>query len=344
MLAAILTLAGIGLLSAVLLGVASRIFAIQTDPRLEQVLALLPGANCGACGFPGCNGAATAIVAGEAKINACAVNTAANKAAIAALLGQEFTATGRRTAFVHCAGGAANVQKRFDYQGVPSCVAADRVAGGFLDCRFGCLGLGDCRKACQFGAIVIEDGLAKIDQAKCTSCGMCLKACPRHLIDLQPEKQQVRVNCRNPERGKAVSSVCKVGCIACGRCAKACPVGAISMEQPLPVIDLEKCIQCGACARACPTGSIRDTGGPHYLARINENCTGCTLCARKCPAGAITGEKKERHTVDPKKCIYCHLCYEACNFEAIELVDEENVIRIQPKPKKKKAPAAGGQA
>jgi len=344
MLAAILTLAGIGLLAAAGLGVASRVFAVQVDPKVEQVLALLPGANCGACGFPGCGGAAAAMVAGNAKIDACSVNTAENKAEIAKLLGQEFSATGRRVAVVHCAGGAANVEKRFDYIGVASCVAADRVAGGFLSCRFGCLGLGDCRKACAFGAISIVDGLARIDPAVCTSCGMCLKACPRQLIDLQPETQQVRVNCQNPERGKAVSSACRVGCIGCGRCAKVCPVGAIAMETPLPRIDLEKCIQCGACARSCPTGAIGDAGGPHYRARINENCTGCTLCSRKCPAGAISGEKKERHVVDPKKCVRCHICHEACNFEAIELVDEEDVIRIQPKPKKKKAPAAGASA
>ncbi len=344
MLTAILTLTSIGLIAAIGLGVASRIFAVEVNPLVEQIDELLPGINCGACGNAGCHGYAEQLAAGKAGVNDCPVCSEENQQAIAELLHLEFSAAVREVAFVHCNGTTTNVKARFEYSGIPSCGAANML-GGQIGCQYGCLGFGDCERVCLFDAIVIKDGLARILPEKCTACGQCVAACPRNLIDLQPVAQKVLIDCANHARGKVVSASCKVGCIGCGRCAKVCPTDAITMDNMLPVIDPEKCILCGACARACPTNSILDEAGPHWLARITDNCTGCTLCARVCPADAITGERKELHVVDPKKCVRCHKCHEVCNFEAIEMVDGDGVVWIPPRPKKtkKKKPAEASQ-
>ncbi|MDP8222626.1 MAG: RnfABCDGE type electron transport complex subunit B [Candidatus Lernaella stagnicola] len=335
MLTAILILASVALVAAVGLGVASRVFAVEVDPVVEQINELLPGVNCGACGNPGCHGYAELLAAGKADVNDCPVCSADNRRAIADLLHLEFSETVRDVAFVHCGGTREHAKDIFEYAGIQTCKAA-HMLGGPLGCRYGCLGYGDCLAVCLFDAIVIEDGVARILPERCTSCGQCVAACPRDLIDLQPAHQKVLVNCSTHGRGKAVSVNCKVGCIGCGRCVKACPTEAITMDNLLPVIDADKCILCGQCARVCPTHSILDEAGPHWIARINENCTGCTLCAPVCPADAIAGERKSRHEVDPKKCVRCDKCYATCDFEAIEMVDEDGAIRMEPRPKKTK--------
>lgn len=340
MLTAVITLVGLGLVAAIGLGVASRVFAVEVDPIVEQINELLPGVNCGACGNPGCRGYAELLAAGKAGVADCPVCSADSRQMIAELLHLEVSDTARNVAVVHCGGTTANARARFDYVGIATCQGVSLV-GGQLGCAYGCLGFGDCGDVCQFGAIVIEDGLARILEDRCTSCGMCIAACPRNLIDLQPVHQKIVIACRNAERGKPVSAECKVGCIGCGRCAKVCPTDAITMDGFVPVLDADKCILCGACARACPTDSIADDAGPHHIALINDNCTGCTLCIRVCPADAIAGERKEAHVVDPKKCVRCHKCYAACNFEAIAMVDEQGVVQLAPRPKKtKKKPTA----
>lgn len=343
MIESILVLTGIGLIAAVGLGVASRFFAIAVDPLLEEVLKFMPNVNCGACGNPGCSGWAGSLVAGTGTINDCPVCTPEARQALATLLKLEVTATDKKAAVVFCQGNAEHAKTRFEYRGVPSCKAANML-GGQLGCRYGCLGFGDCARVCPFGAIVVENGLARVLPERCTSCGKCLAACPRALISLQPAAQQVLVLCRNHDRGKDVTPQCKVGCIACGKCVKACPVEAIVLKDNVAEIDPGKCIGCGACARVCPTHSIADFAGPHYTARVNDNCTGCTLCARVCPSKAIAGERKERHVVDAAKCVRCHKCHAVCNFEAIEMVDEQGAIQIAPRPKKTKQPAAAKES
>jgi H+/Na+-translocating ferredoxin:NAD+ oxidoreductase subunit B len=333
MLTAILTLASVGLVAAVGLGVASRIFAVQIDPVVERINELLPGINCGACGNPGCMGYAALLASGKADINDCPVCAADSRAQIAELLHLEFSEGARDVAVVHCLGDEANAKTRYDYQGIPTCRAVQLI-GGQQACKYGCLGFDDCLKACPFDAIVVENGLARVLPERCTSCGLCVAACPRDLIDLQPVNQKVLILCHNHERGKPVTVACTVGCIGCGRCAKVCPTDAITMDNFLPVIEPDKCILCGACARACPTNSIGDEAGPHYTARITDACTGCTLCARICPSKAITGERKEMHVVDPKFCVQCHKCHPVCNFQAIEMVDGDGNVKMEPRPKK----------
>ncbi|NLH47322.1 MAG: 4Fe-4S binding protein [Myxococcales bacterium] len=343
MIESILVLTGIGLLSSVGLGVAARFFAVAVDPRLEEVLKFMPNVNCGACGNPGCAGWAGSLVAGTGSINACPVTSPEARQSLAKLLDLTVTETDSQEAMVFCQGSAEHVKLRFEYRGVPSCKAANML-GGQLGCRYGCLGFGDCKRACPFDAIVVENGLARVIPERCTSCGKCVAACPRSLISVQPASKQVLVLCRNHDRGKEVTSNCKVGCIACGKCVKACPVEAIELQNNVAVINPEKCIRCGACARVCPTHSIADFAGPHYTARINEHCTGCTLCARVCPSRAITGERKEKHVVDAAQCVRCHKCHDTCNFEAIEMVDEQGVIQIAPRPKKTKQPSAAKES
>jgi len=343
MLTAILTLTGVGLVAAIGLGIASRVFAVQVDPLVEQVAELVPGVNCGACGNASCNAYAEMLVAGTAGIDECTVMSDEARAKIAEILNIEFTKTDKPTAVVLCQGTTAHIQLKYHYDGVPSCRAAQLVAEGYTGCDYGCLGLGDCERVCPFDAIHVVDGLAVVDEEKCTACGKCVDVCPRNIIELHTTNQRVHVLCSSQDKGKIVRGVCDVGCIACRKCVKVCPVEAIEFKDNLARIITEKCIQCGACARACPTGSILDQGGPHYIAKINDNCTGCTLCARKCPAGAISGEKKLLHVVDEKKCVRCHVCYDVCNFEAIALVDEQGQEMIAPKPKKKKKKAAAPQ-
>jgi H+/Na+-translocating ferredoxin:NAD+ oxidoreductase subunit B len=335
MLTAVLILSLLGLISAVGLGVASRVFYVEIDPLVEKLSEVLPGANCGGCGFAGCAGFAAALAAKKVDINDCSAADSDAKQTLAKLLGVELTESAKEVAVVHCKFDPSKMQNRFEYKGVPSCKAANML-GGQLDCSYGCLGFGDCVKACNFNAIVIKDGLAEVIPEKCTSCGMCVEACPRNLIQIHSVDQKVLILCSNNDKAKSVSSVCKVGCITCNKCIKACPVEAKIMINQLAVIDDVKCIYCGACERVCPTNCMFDFGETHYIAQINDKCTGCTLCALKCPAGAISGDKKQMHVVDPKKCVRCRICYDICNFESIELVNEEGKIMIPPRPKKKR--------
>lgn len=340
MLSAVLILTGIALVAAIGLAFASRVFLVKKDPLVDQVIELLPGANCGACGLAGCSAYAEKLVANEADVTACSVADDESRARIAGLLGISFEAAAKRAAVIMCQGTFDHAEKKYRYDGVPSCRAAQLIAGADKECQYGCLGFGDCVRSCPFGALEVVQGLSKVNVKYCTACGNCVRACPRDLIVILPVDQKVHVLCSSRDKGKIVRKICDVGCIGCGKCAKVCPVEAIEFHDNIARIIPEKCIQCGACARVCPTHAIVDEGGPHYTAVINENCTGCTLCVRKCPAGAITGEKKQIHEVDPKKCVRCHLCWEACNFEAIELVDEQGAIMIPPRPRKKKKKAA----
>lgn len=345
MLTAIIILTSVGLIAAVGLGVASRVFAVRIDPLVEKIVALAPGVNCGACGNAGCGQFAELLAAGKAEIGDCPVLSEDVRTKMAELLGVEFKRIAKPVAVLFCRGSNAHIKAKYEYDGVPTCAAANMIAGGWLSCAYGCLGFGDCEIVCPFGAIAMDDGLPVVDEAKCTACGKCVFACPRDLFKLMPIDKRVHVRCASHDKGKFVRQGCDIGCIACAKCIKVCPVEAITPDNNLVVIDETKCIGCGKCATVCPTLSIIDDAGPHYTARINANCNGCTLCARKCPVGAIGGEKKQMHSVDAAKCVQCHICHDVCNFEAIELVDENGTIMISPKPRKtKKAPAKQREA
>ena len=252
-----LVLGVLGALFGLVLAVASKVFEVKKDPREEAILSHLAGANCGGCGYPGCAGCAAAILAGEAPVNACAPAGAENAAAIAEIMGQSAPTGERQVAFVRCNGGV-NAKKRYDYVGVKDCISATKVAGGPLECQFGCLGFGSCVNACQFGAMSIgPNGAAVVDPDKCTACMACIKACPRHLIDLAPaSEKKVRVACANLDKGKAAMSVCSSSCIGCGLCEKECRKDAIHVVNGVAVVDYDKCIGCKMCTKVCPRDAI----------------------------------------------------------------------------------------
>ena len=253
---AILVLGILGAIFAVILAVASIVFAVKTDPRLPEIIDALPGANCGGCGFAGCSDCAGHILDGSAPVNACPVGGAASAEKIAAILGVEASNAEKEVAFVRCNGGTA-AKKRFEYRGVLDCVSATKVAAGPLECNFGCLGFGSCVTACQFDAMHIgSNGCAVVDPEKCTDCMACATACPRKLIVSVPVSKKVHVACANKDKGKVAMSVCENSCIGCGLCEKECRKDAIHVIDNLAVIDYDKCINCKMCTKVCPRDCI----------------------------------------------------------------------------------------
>lgn len=256
---AVATLGGVGVLLGILLGAAAHFFAVDTDPRVEAVREALPGANCGACAYAGCNKYAEAVVEGKAPVNGCIPGGSAAAEAIAAIMGQEAASVVPVVAAVFCRGDSRRAGELFLYDGIADCAYAQQYHGGFKACPYGCLGLGNCVRACPFEAITMgPGGLPHVDEAKCTGCGLCRDACPRGIIRLIPKGDQGHlVWCSSQDRGKTVTRACEVGCTGCKACIRACPREAISMEGNLAIIDLDKCDDCGLCVEKCRFGSIR---------------------------------------------------------------------------------------
>ncbi len=246
------TMGGLALALGSFLFFASKKFHVETDPRVEKVLAFLPGLNCGACGYSGCEGAAEAIVKGAASIDACTVGGAETAERIANLLGVELEVKEPTKPFLKCGGGRKQVGSKYEYDGVEDCAVAQSLAGGYLACTYGCLGFGNCEKVCPFDALHIVDGLPVFNE-NCVRCGLCAQACPRNLIVFIPERAGVANACNSKDKGKVVRKVCKVGCIACGACVKVCESGAIEIVDNLAIIDYEKCTNCQKCVEKCPT-------------------------------------------------------------------------------------------
>ncbi len=267
-LVAVISLGAIGLISAVILYAASKKFAVYEDPRIGQVAEVLPQANCGGCGYPGCSGFAAACVkAGSLEGKLCPVGGQPTMEKVAAILGLEATASEPKVAVVRCNGTCANRPRITTYNGVRSCAIAHATYGGETGCSFGCLGCGDCVSACQFYAIHInpETGLPEVDENKCTACGACSKACPRNIIEIRPKgknNRRVVVMCVNKDKGAVANKACSASCIGCGKCVKVCPFEAITLENNLAYIDPAKCKSCRKCEMECPKGAIHAINFP----------------------------------------------------------------------------------
>ena len=315
-------LGGLGLVLGLLLTVANKVFEIPSDPKRDAVRNALPGANCGGCGFAGCDALADAIAAGQAPVNACPVGGAATAAEIAKIMGvEEAPQQVRNVATVVCQGTLDRCKTKFQYHGINDCVAATLVNDGNRACQYACLGLGTCVRACKFDAIHIDEnsGIAKVDPEKCQSCGACVKACPKHVLSLQPETLPVRLLCRAAEEGNLVSDNCKIGCVGCELCKNACKFDAITMVNHLPVIDREKCTGCMMCAETCPNGALWGDFDNRKIAEIDRDlCIGCTICKRTCQFEAISGTLKQVHKVN-EACTGCGECVKKCPKKAITL-------------------------
>ena len=268
---AVIVLGGIGLIAAIVLYVCSKRFAVFEDPRLGQVSALLPGANCGGCGFAGCSGMADALVksADKGSIDGlnCPVGGAEVMGQVASLLGMAIANGEPMVAVVRCNGTCEQRQHVVDYAGLRTCAAMNATGAGETLCGYGCLGCGDCVRSCQFGAIRMneETGLPEVDEDKCTACGACAKACPRQIIELRkkgPKGRRVFVSCVNKDKGAVSMKACKASCIGCGKCRRECQFEAITIGNNLSYIDPAKCRLCRKCVAVCPTKAIQAVNFP----------------------------------------------------------------------------------
>lgn len=293
--------AGLGGMFGAILAVAGRKLAVHTDPRIEEITNLLPGANCGSCGYPGCGGLAEAIVAGRDGVSPCLACSPDSKKKIARIMG--FTGyiplspDLRKVARVACNGCKENAPKLYNYTGIKDCHLVAKYYGGPGKCNFGCLGFGSCVKMCPFHAISMsENGLPVIDYGKCSGCGICARQCPQMVLYITSASTKIHLKCNNRDKGKAAMVDCSVSCISCGMCAKVCPVQAITMREDangsLPVIDHSKCIECGLCVQKCPRHCLHKldpitTEHEHGTVATNKksNCTSC-------PHGESCGQKQ----------------------------------------------------
>lgn len=318
---AVIALGGLGFLASIGLSLASRFFGVKVDPRVTRVREVLPGANCGACGFAGCDAFAKAVVEGKADVAGCVVGGPSVAEKIGEILGKKAEAKERMVARVRCQGTVDKSPYRFDYYGVESCKSSLVISEGRKACTYGCEGFGDCVAACMFDAIHMgEGGVPVVDEDKCTACGKCVAACPKNIIILEPVSSRVTVRCSSHDIGKVVRGLCTIGCIACGLCAKRCPSQAITLVDNLPVWDYEKCINCGICAYVCPTKAIKDDRKEIPKAFISDACTGCGECVKVCPVkNCISGEQGKPHKINEETCIGCGLCVDVCPVKAIEL-------------------------
>lgn len=269
---AVISLSAIGIAAAVILFFIAKKFKVIEDPKIDIVEEVLPSANCGGCGFPGCRNFAEALVNKSNKdkniegLN-CPVGGNEVMSKVAEILGLEAEEKEPMVAVLRCSGSKANAPKKVNYDGPATCVFANNLYAGENGCPYGCLGLGDCVVACKFDAMYMdkETGLPVIIEEKCVACGACVEACPRNIIELRnvgKKSKRIFVSCINEEKGGVARKNCKVACIGCGKCFKVCKFDAITMKNNLAYIDYEKCKLCRKCVEECPTGAIHELNFP----------------------------------------------------------------------------------
>lgn len=248
----------LAMLFAIALAYLGKKLAVSRDERIDRVKDCLSGANCGACGYAGCDGFATALVEGKAELSSCNATSKEKKEEIAEILG--LTDTGEATKVVVCCHGGQDAKDKYDYVGYGDCRSMELLAGGRKQCAWGCLGTGSCVDACQHHAVTVKQkGYSEVSLSKCISCGRCISVCPKKIIKRIPASATYYVACSNHQKGKEVRELCTKGCIACGICVKQCEVGAITIVDNLATIDYTKCINCGKCAAKCPQRCIVST-------------------------------------------------------------------------------------
>lgn len=262
---AVITVVAIGLASGIILTLASHFMAVKVDETVVKVRGCLPGANCGACGFSGCDGYAKALLKPGTKTNLCVPGADTVAVKLSKLLGVAAEDVVEKVAVVRCSGDCEHTQPKEEYHGIRSCSAAKLLFSGSGSCAWGCIGMGDCAKVCPQNAIYMEKGIAVVQSAGCIGCGLCAKACPQGIIAMIPDTAKTEVLCSSHDAGAQTHKVCSAGCIACHKCEKSCEAGAITVAGNLASIDRVKCTGCGKCAEVCTTGAIAkaDFSGAH---------------------------------------------------------------------------------
>lgn len=252
----VLTLSILGFIFGIALGIANKVFFVQTDAKVGRILSALPGANCGVCGFAGCEMLAEALAEGKAAPETCVPGGHEAHQKVAEILGVEAKAAVKKTATLTCNGGKC-AKDKFEYHGPQDCIVANMYQAGQKSCTFGCLGFGTCAVVCPFNAIKMnKDNLPEIDPNLCTACGKCVVICPKHVLELRPTKSHIWVDCSSTDKGAVVMKACGKGCIGCNKCAAVCKFDAIHIKDNLAKIDYFKCTNCRLCVDVCPTKVI----------------------------------------------------------------------------------------
>ena len=253
----VIVVVAIALIAGVILSIASIVFAVPVDEKAEAIAGVLPGANCGACGYAGCSGYAEALAKGEAAIGLCSPGGPDVAEECAEILGVSAGAMEKKVAIIQCAGTCSVVDKKMNYDGIDTCAAAAVFFGGDSACQYGCLGHGDCAAVCPENAITVCNGLATVNEDLCVGCGLCAKACPKNVIIIEAQKFTQHVRCKNTDKGADTRKTCKVGCIGCMKCQKECEAEAIKVVNFNATIDYSKCTNCGHCKDVCPVKAIQ---------------------------------------------------------------------------------------
>ncbi len=327
----LVSLGGISFFLGAVLAYASKRFAVEVDPKIEQIVDILPGANCGGCGYAGCAAYAEAVVKDGVDATLCAPG--GNKVAqdIAKIMGLEETVSVRKVAYLHCAGSKDKAGNKYDYDGLKDCRSAALLAGGPKACEYGCIGFGSCVAVCKFGALSMgENGLPVVDREKCTGCGACVKECPKGLFKLLPDTTSIYLACSSHAKGKEVKQACSVGCIGCGICVKVTDSDSIKLEDSLPSIDYSAAMNLILAHYKCPTKSYIDLAPKRpYMTIDPTKCKGHGKCQEVCPVkGCVVGEEGAVRQINSQDCIGCGLCLEVCPEKAIRVIGAMGYINM----------------